>query len=266
MASPSTPRSLLECPACGGTGWKRIEAAGRTNRVTRCECRIDARAERLLEAANIPARYEHCTLADFATDFSGAHRSLAAARLAAGRFVEEYPLERAGLLFIGPIGTGKTHLAVGIIQELVRSKGVRCLFSDYRELLKEIQNSYNPSVQTTELDILQPVFEAEVLVLDELGAIKPTEWVWDTVGHILNSRYNEKKTTIVTTNFPNLPPGEPQGGRGGSAAEAARIVTRNETLADRITERMRSRLHEMCRVVELEGSDFRLRVQSANFR
>ena len=266
MASLSTPQSSPACPACGGTGWKRMEASGVSNRVTRCQCRIDARAARLLESANIPARYEHCTLADFATDFSGAHRSLAAARLAAGRFVEEYPLEKAGLLFIGPIGTGKTHLAVGIIQELVRSKGVRCLFSDYRELLKEIQNSYNPSVQTTELEILQPVFEAEVLVLDELGAVKPTEWVWDTVGHILNSRYNEKKTTIITTNFPNLPPGELQAGRAGSAADAAKYAARNETLGDRITERMRSRLHEMCRVVQLEGSDFRLRVQSANFR
>ena len=268
MATLSTPRSNPECPACGGTGWKRIEAQGKANRVTRCECRMDARAVRLLESANIPARYEHCTLADFATDFSGAHRSLAAARLAAGRFVEEYPLERNGLLFIGRIGTGKTHLAVGIIQELVRGKGVRCLFSDYRELLKEIQNSYNPSVQTTELEILQPVFEAEVLVLDELGAVKPTEWVWDTVSHILNSRYNEKKTTIITTNFPNLPPYKlreslDQRPRSRSEADA---VMREESLGDRITERMRSRLHEMCRVVQLEGSDFRLRVQSANFR
>src|SRR5262249_39003924 len=141
------------------------------------------------------------------------------------------------------------------------------LFCDYRELLKEIQNSYNSSVQATELEILRPVFEAEVLVLDELGAVKPTEWVWDTVSHILNSRYNEKKTTIITTNFPNLPPGESSVGDGSaSAAEAARHAARNETLGDRITERMRSRLHEMCRVVQLEGADFRQRVQSANFR
>ena len=127
-------------------------------------------------------------------------------------------------------------------------------------------SGYNPSVQTSELEILRPVFDAEVLVLDELGAVKPTEWVFDTVSHILNSRYNEKKTTIITTNFLNLPPGEPQGGRLGSAGDAARQAARNETLGDRISERMRSRLHEMCRVVQLEGSDFRQRVQSANFR
>jgi DNA replication protein DnaC len=266
MASLPTQQSAPECQLCSGTGWKTIAVPGKANRVTRCDCRIDTRAARLLQAAHIPARYEHCTLADFATDFSGAHRSLPAARLAAGRFVEEYPLEKTGLLFTGPIGTGKTHLAVGIVQELVRGKGVPCRFCDYRELLKEIQNSYNPSVQTTELEILRPVFEAEVLVLDELGAVKPTEWVWDTVSHILNSRYNEKKTTIVTTNFPNLPPGEMQAGRGVSATEAARHAARNETLGDRVTERMRSRLHEMCRVVQLDGSDFRQRVQSATFR
>src|SRR5205807_4333149 len=114
------------------------------------------------------------------------------------RFVEEYPLEKTGLLLTGPIGVGKTHLAVGILQELIRSKGIPCLFYDYRELLKQIQNSYNPSVQTTELEILRPVFEAEVLVLDELGAVKPTEWVWDAVQFILNSRYNSRLTTIIT--------------------------------------------------------------------
>ena len=265
-ASPLAAQPKTECPSCGGTGWKPVAVSGKARRVTRCDCRIENRIDRLLQVACIPARYEHCTLADFSTDFTGAHRSLAGARLAAGRFVEEYPLERTGLLFTGPIGAGKTHLAVGIIHELVRSKGVPCRFSDYRELLKEIQNSYNPSVQTSELEILRPVFDAEVLVLDELGAVKPTEWVFDTVSHILNSRYNEKKTTIITTNFLNLPPGEPQGGRLGSAIDAARQAARTETLGDRISERMRSRLHEMCRVVQLEGSDFRQRVQSANFR
>ncbi len=88
---------------------------------------------------------------------------------------------------------GKTHLAVGILKKLIRERGVQGIFCDYRELLKEVQNSYNPSVAATELGILRPVFEAEVLVLDELGASKPTEWVWDTVAHILNTRYNDRR-------------------------------------------------------------------------
>ena len=257
MASAPIPEAQTQCPVCDGTGWKTVLIPGKASRVTRCECRIEGRAARLLKAANIPARYEHCTLSDFDIHSPGAHRSLAKARLDAGCFVEEYPVEKTGLLLIGPIGVGKTHLAVGIIQELIRSKGVPCLFCDYRELLKEIQNSYNPQVQTTELEILQPIFNAEVLVLDELGAVKPTEWVWDTVSHILNTRYNDKRTTIITTNFSDQPAGHLSGARGAA---------REETLGDRIGERMRSRLHEMCRVVQMEGSDFRQRVQSANFR
>ena len=262
MASVPAAPSTAECPVCGGTGWKSVEVSGKASRVTRCECRVDARAARLLKSARIPSRYEHCTLADFDTDFPGAHRSLAAARLAAGRFVEEYPTQKSGLLFIGPIGTGKTHLAVGIIQELIRTKGISCLFSDYRELLKEIIDSYNPSVQATELEILRPVVEIEVLVLDELGSVKPTQWVWDTVSYVLNCRYNENRTTIITTNFLNLEPGALQGAQKNfSQAELARAAARDETLGDRITERMRSRLHEMCRIIQLNGIDFRTNVK-----
>jgi DNA replication protein DnaC len=127
--------------------------------------------------------------------------------------------------------------------------------------LKEIQNSYNATVQTTELDVLRPVFETDVLVLDELGAVKPTEWVWDTVSLILNTRYNDNRTTIITTNFDDQP------AAGASALiSPARAATRGETLGDRIGERMRSRLHEMCRIITLDGSDFRQKFRSANFR
>jgi DNA replication protein DnaC len=207
-------------------------------------------------------RYEHCELSNFDPEVSSAQHSLSAARLAAGRFVEEYPVENTGLLLVGPVGVGKTHLAVGILRELMVSKGVPCLFYDYRELLKEIQNSYNPSVNATEMSILRPVFETEVLALDELGAVKPTEWVWDTVSHILNTRYNHKRCTIITTNFYDQPAAmaAAAGERGNSRAP------REETLGDRIGERMRSRLHEMCRKIEMEGEDFRQRVRSASFR
>jgi DNA replication protein DnaC len=249
-----------KCPLCQGSGWKTLPAPDDApSRVTRCDCRLENWGERLLERACIPNRYKHCTLADFDIDSPQAHSALASARLQAGRFVEEYPIENIGLLLVGPIGVGKTHLAVGVIRELMLQKSVDCLFYDYRELLKEIQNSYNASVKTTELEVLRPVFQAEVLVLDELGAVKPTEWVWDTVSHILNTRYNDKRTTIITTNFADQPAG------GASAMPAARAA-REETLGDRIGERMRSRLHEMCRKVEMQGSDFRQRVQSANFR
>src|SRR5579862_9617740 len=205
------------CPVCGGSGWK---FAGSDRRVVRCDCRVKLRADALLTAARIPKRYEHCELSNF--EFDGPHRNLASARMAACKFVEEYPLENTGLLLIGSIGVGKTHLAVGIIKELIAGKGIACLFYDYRELLKEIQNSYNDSVKVTELDVLRPVFETEVLVLDELGAVKPTEWVWDTVSLILNTRYNTKRTTIITTNFPNLGERERHRDANSRSPEAAK--------------------------------------------
>jgi DNA replication protein DnaC len=216
---------------------------------------LQARAETLLASARIPKRYEHCELSNF--EFDGPHRALAPARMAACKFVEEYPVDNTGLLLIGSIGVGKTHLAVGITRELVVSKSIPCLFYDYRELLKQIQNSYNSSVQATELEVLRPVFETEVLVLDELGAVKPTEWVWDTVSLILNTRYNDNRTTIITTNFDDRPAAAVAGPRGAA---------RDETLGDRIGERMRSRLHEMCRIVRMDGQDFRQTFRSASFR
>ena len=256
------------CPLCQGTGWKPV-ASGAARKVARCDCMTAARAERLLAAAHIPARYEHCELENF--DTMGSRSALDAPLLDARRFVEEYPVHRAGLLFVGDIGVGKTHLAVGILKLLMRDKSIGCLFYDYRELLKDIQNSFNPSVAETEMDVLRPVFDTEVLLIDELGAVKPTDWKWDTISDIINRRYNAQKTTIFTTNFPD----EAESGTHGSTdlrthdlrtRSAAERAARRETLGDRITERMRSRLHEMCKLVEMHGDDFRVKVKSASFR
>jgi len=254
------------CRMCGGTGWREVPGS-KERAVARCECRVKGRAEKLLAAAKIPVRYEHCELSTFKYDPENPEDSkLGTAKLAAGRFVEEYPLEKTGLLFVGSVGVGKTHLAAGIIRALMRDKGVPCLFCDYRELLKSIQNSYNASVQATEMEILRPVFDAEVLVLDELGAVRSTEWVFDTVNYILNSRYNDNKTTIITTNFPDKPEQEGVDDDNPRSFTAADRAARRETLGDRIGERMRSRLHEMCKKVEMEGRDYRLHSKKAHFQ
>src|SRR5690242_11237123 len=254
------------CPLCEGSGWKTVSNPGSVNdrRVTRCDCQLRVRAQGVMTAARIPRRYEHCELSNYDTDFPGAHPSLAEAHFVAANFAKKCdPRGDKGLLIIGKIGTGKTHLAVGILKELILNRGIPCLFYDYRELLKEIQNSYNATVQTTELDVLRPVFETDVLVLDELGAVKPTEWVWDTVSLILNTRYNDNRTTIITTNYPDDPAKEASGTSEFSRAQRA---VRGETLGDRIGERMRSRLHEMCRIIKMEGADFRQTIKSASFR
>ena len=219
-----------------------------------CSCRRARQALRRLERANIPKRHEHATLANYESVIPGAHESMLHAHFKATKFVHDYPeaTEGRGLLFIGHAGRGKTHLAVGVLRALIEEKGCQGLFCDYGDLLKQIQSSYNAKADTTEQQLLRPVLEAEVLVLDDLGSTKPTAWVWDTVAHVLNSRYNHKRTTIITTNFVNRAP---------SAAAGAR----EDTLGDRIGERMRSRLAEMCVSVEVQGEDFRQTAGAARF-
>jgi DNA replication protein DnaC len=247
------------CAICGGVGLVRVVNAQGQWVSRACQCQQMEREERRLASAHIPERYRDCSLDAFEI-YHEADRSLADALLTARKFVDEYPVSTAGkgLLFTGSIGVGKTHLAVGVLQRLTRERGVRGLFCDYRELLKKIQNSYNPQVKTTELELLKPVFAAEVLVLDDLGAQKPNEWVWDTVALILNSRYNDKQTTIITTNYADLPAG------GGAKSDVERAA-REPSLGDRIGDRMRSRLAEMCIRVDMKGKDFRQAVKCARF-
>jgi DNA replication protein DnaC len=261
------PQDESPCPICGDSGWRSV-VRGKEREVVRCECRLKSRGERLLAAAKIPPRYEHCDLGTFKCDADDREqKTLEKAHHFANRFVEEYPVENTGLLFVGSVGVGKTHLAVGILKALIRDKGVPCLFCDYRELLKSIQNSYNASVQATEMGILRPVFDAEVLVLDELGAVRSTEWAKDTVNYILNSRYNNNKTTIITTNYPDGPERVQNEREEDPVSDAAaRRSARPESLGDRISERMRSRLHEMCKIVLMSGPDFRLKSKKADWQ
>lgn len=229
---------------------------GDDRRVAPCECRLRLRSERLLAQAQIPPHYKLCDFNSYIVE--GSQRGAASAKIAASKFVEQYPLDKTGLLLIGPSGSGKTHLAVAILRELTLQKGIPSLFCDYRDLLKQIQNSYNPSVEVTELELLNPVFETEVIVLDDLGAVVPTGWVWDTVSVILNTRYNENRTTIITTNFQDGPAAAIAGPRSNERQPT--------TLGDRVGERMRSRLCEMCRVVDLDAPDYRKKFRTAGFR
>lgn len=250
---------MTVCSICDGVGLVRVvDAAG--SWVSRpCRCQELEREGRRLAAAQIPERYRDCTLDTFEI-YHEADRSLQEALLTARRFVEEYPAGTAGkgLLFVGSSGVGKTHLAVGVLQRLVRERGVKGLFCDYRELLKKIQNSYNPEVKTTELELLKPVFAAEVLVLDDLGAQKPNEWVWDTVALILNTRYNDRQSTVITTNHEDLP------AASGELTETQRAA-RKQTLGDRIGDPMLSRLAEMCIRVKMTGKDCRKQIKQARF-
>lgn len=230
------------CSYCNGSGWEPAETG---EKVRRCRCLSSVRVERLLAEARIPKRYEHCDL----DSFLPRDESQKMGKIYVQRFLDKYPQIDVGLIFLGTCGVGKTHLAVALLKQVILEKGDSGLFYDFRDLLREIQASWNSISQTSEMDVLRPVLDAKVLVLDELGANKPTEWVRDTIAHIINCRYNDKKITIFTSNYLDSPikPGE-------------------ETLADRIGVRLRSRLYEMCRAIEIRGKDFRQEIKQAKYR
>lgn len=241
LLNPSRVRSSYDlqrtepaCAACFGTGWEPI--AGKS--VRPCICRTNTTRARLLEMSNLPRRYSQCRLENYRPQKGNLTQMRALSY--ACRFVRDYPSVEQGLLFMGAVGVGKTHLAAAILRSLI-DQGVPCLFYDFGALLKAIQQSYSPDSQTSESKMLEPVYEVEVLVLDELGGSKPTEWAQDTIRQVINARYNDKKLTLFTTNY------------GDAACDRA-----DETLADRIGVRLRSRLYEMCKTVLIDGSDYRL--------
>ncbi len=160
----------------------------------RCDCWQGTQTSKLLESARIPPRYARCNLDNFVTyPDSCPNEKLDRAVAHARRFAESFPAVQRGFCLQGPCGIGKTHIAVAVLRKVVIEKRVRGLYYDVRELLRLIRSTYNPIVRTAEMDILRPVMDAELLVLDDIGAEKPTEWVEETMNLIVNTRYNERR-------------------------------------------------------------------------
>ena len=124
------------------------------------------------------------------------------------------------------------------------TSGARGLFYDVRDLLRVIRSTYNPVVRTAEMDILRPVMEAELLVLDDLGAEKPSEWVEETMNLIVNTRYNERRPTIFTTNYEDLPDEADLGLAEGAGRVPAALAPARDVRVPRVRRR---RLPPCCR-------------------
>lgn len=245
------------CPKCGGTGWQVAERDGISG-AERCDCLLEGRASRLEENAGIPPLYRNASLENFLLpqDNPVAYRALGAVANDVRGYSREYPTgQKPGLLLIGEPGTGKTHLAVAALRRLI-ARGFEGLFFDYQNLLDRIRSGYDAASGSSDKEAYRSALEVEVLLLDDLGAHRVTDWVEDTVTSIITYRCNHRKAMIATTNLPDPDAGDRMVERG----EGVERVRYKTSLADRIGERARSRLFEMCKVAPMPRVvDYRLR-------
>jgi DNA replication protein DnaC len=194
--------------------------------------RRDARIVALREKSGLSKRLKRHTFASFKPYVSqGAARAF--------EKVEEYLAscddnreEGRGLYLCGGVGVGKTHLAVAVMSELIRRRRVPSLFVTVPEFLDNLRGAYNDPGRDLD-EWMDAVKNADFLVLDDLGAEKPTEWVRERIFVLVNHRYREQLPTVFTSN------------------------TGPKDLADQLGERTASRIIAMCDWIALEGEDYR---------
>lgn len=246
------------CASCGGSGWVVQEKEG-VQAVEPCsDCRTDLRRDRLLKLASIPPRYFDRGFEVFSVEHleeEGHRKSLERASKRSVEFVEAFPEVPRGLLFVGPCGVGKTHLSVAILKTLIQEKMITGKFVDEAELLRRLQYSYGPNSPETEREVLYPLLNVELLIWDDLGSGRPTEWVAETIRTVLNHRYTYNKHTVLSTNWPLK----------AARKRSSLGVPSEQLLEERIGRRLFSRICEMCEIIEMKGPDYRSEIHKARF-
>lgn len=194
------------CPICHGDEWI-TELVGGVEMAVPCRCREKNILKRRMGFAEIPAGFRDMRLSTFRVDVyldSESRKKV----LAACKIVKEYlemfrDAKRNGMglyIYSGTKGSGKTRMAASIANELMEKHDTAVKFATSTKILAEIRKTYEPGTTITESKLIDALVTTEVLVIDDFGTEKVSDWVKDKFYEIINSRYVEKKVTLFTSN------------------------------------------------------------------
>jgi DNA replication protein DnaC len=222
------------CDQCDGQGTTYDDGDDGCSTAKPCKCASLREGIRLLNQSGIPGRFCDVTL----NGYEPGTPSQSEARTLAADYIRDFEQTPQGLVLMGFPGVGKTHLAVSMIKELALKKGVVCKFTDFSDLLADLRHGYSQNI--SDRNLLKPYLDSKVMVIDELGKGRNTEWELAIMDQVISARYNAgDKITICTSNY---------------------LSTDNRySLKERVGMRVYSRLVEMCRFVKIEGVDYRQR-------
>ena len=201
----------------------------------------ELRLQKLLDYSNLGERFFEKNFETYQINYNNAK-----AFETAKRFITNFEIANkrgTGIIFYGPYGVGKTHLACSIANELLKmQKSV--VFGSTIKLFGIIKKSYNNEIQENKSKIISEFINCDVLIIDDLGKEKPSEWVLEKLYYIINERYEHNKPIIITTNF--------------TENQLIDIFTVGKNKSS--IEAIMSRLNEICLTVKIFDNDYRYKI------
>ena len=248
-------KCVTECPVCYGQA-RKVTAKG----TILCRNPSPPRIVNIINGANIPARYYSAQLKGFTNNTGNGSEVMQQLN----RWLDTFSLSdsQKGLILEGPVGVGKTYLLAALGKELAY-RGIEVKFIDFFQLLNKLKTYYAASKM--EEDPLEPLINVDVLFIDELGKGRSTDFELSIIDQLVMGRYNQNKTIVASTNFrarPDLRGGRslpnPQAFDHMSNNRSSFSLDQNESLCNRVGDRIYSRLMETTIVMEMTGEDFRM--------